>query len=84
MLTLSLVMIPWDWIGIVTIRNDTRLMHWTNGTMKISPGPRAPPVTFPSLKHDCALVLRTLVGEVAGGRVDQRTSQTGRPLVRGN
>jgi hypothetical protein len=29
-------------------------------------------------------VLRTLVGEVAGGRVDQRTSQTGRPLVRGN
>ena len=24
MLTLSLVMISWDWIGIVTIRNDTR------------------------------------------------------------
>jgi hypothetical protein len=42
-------MIPCDWIGIVTIRNDTRRMRWANGTTKISPGPRALPVTFPSL-----------------------------------
>ena len=49
MLTLSFVMIPCDWIGIVTIRNDTRSIRWANGTMKISPGPRASPVIFPSL-----------------------------------
>ena len=49
MLTLSLVMIPWDWIGSVTIRNDTRCTRLTNGATKISPGPRASPSTFPSL-----------------------------------
>jgi hypothetical protein len=39
-----LVMIPWDSIGNVTIRKETRSIRWANGTMKISPGPRAPPV----------------------------------------
>jgi hypothetical protein len=43
MLTLSLVMIPWDWIGIVMIRSDTRWMRLTNGTQNISPGSRACP-----------------------------------------
>ena len=49
MLTLSLVMIPWDWIGIVMIRSDTRWMRLTNGTQNISPGSRASPLTLPSL-----------------------------------
>jgi hypothetical protein len=49
MLTVSLVMIPCDWIGIVTIRNETRRMRCTNGTTKIKPGPRASLSTFPSL-----------------------------------
>src|SRR6185437_3469784 len=46
--TLSLVMIPCDWIGMVTIRSDTRCTRSTNGAMKIRPGPRAPSFTFPS------------------------------------
>src|SRR5438270_11190027 len=49
MLTLSLVMIPCDWIGIVTIRNETRRMRCTNGTTEIRPGPRASSFTFPRL-----------------------------------
>jgi hypothetical protein len=38
MLTLSLVMIPWDWIGSVTIRRETRSIRWISGRVKISPG----------------------------------------------
>ena len=49
MLTLSLVMMPCDWIGIVTIRSETRRMRCTNGTTKIRPGPRASSFTFPRL-----------------------------------
>ena len=37
-LTLSRVMIPCDWIGIVTIRSDTRCSTSTNGTMNRKPG----------------------------------------------
>ena len=48
MLTLSLVMIPWDWIGIVMIRSDTRCTRSTNGTMNNNPGPRALSLTLPS------------------------------------
>jgi hypothetical protein len=31
-------MMPWDWIGIVTTRNETFLSTLTNGTMTTSPG----------------------------------------------
>ena len=41
-LTLSRVMIPWDWIGIVTIRSETRFSTSTNGTITRSPGLRVP------------------------------------------
>jgi hypothetical protein len=57
MLTLSLVMIRWDWIGIVTIRNDTRRIRWTNGTMKTSAGPSCWAFDLAEPEHDCALVL---------------------------
>src|SRR3954454_4297373 len=49
MLTLSLVMMPCDSIGIVTIRTETRRMRCTNGMTKITPGPRASSFTFPRL-----------------------------------
>ena len=39
-LTLSRVMIPCDWIGIVTIRSDTRGSTSTTGMMQ--PQPRLP------------------------------------------
>ncbi len=42
MLTLSLVMIPWDWMGIVTIRSDTFRSLSTTGMMKFRPGSRTP------------------------------------------
>jgi hypothetical protein len=44
---LSLVMMPCDWIGIVTIRSDTRWTWLMSGAKKISPGPRAPSRTLP-------------------------------------
>ncbi len=31
-------MMPWDWIGIVTIRSETRCSTSTNGTITRSPG----------------------------------------------
>ena len=49
MLTLSRVMIPWDWIGIVTIRSETFLRVCASGTMKFSPGSRTP-TTRPNQK----------------------------------
>jgi hypothetical protein len=63
MLTLSRVMIPCDWIGIVTIRSETRWTRSTSGMMKITPGPRAPPLTRP--RRNCTprsycLRIRTL------------------------
>src|ERR671919_1337685 len=42
MLTLSWVMIPWDWIGMVTIRSDTRRRTSMTGTIRVSPGSRTP------------------------------------------
>ena len=36
-LTLSRVMMPWDWIGIVTIRSDT--LHSTSMNGMITPQP---------------------------------------------
>jgi hypothetical protein len=66
MLTLSLVMIPCDWIGIVTIRNETRRMRCTNGTTKIRPGPRAVSFTFPSLnttpRSYCLMMYAAIMG----------------------
>src|SRR5260370_7756787 len=41
-LTLSRVMMPWDWIGIVTIRSDTRRSTSTTGMIRLSPGAREP------------------------------------------
>src|SRR4051812_41143506 len=41
-------MIPCDWIGMVTIRSDTRWTWSTNGTITMTPGPRAPSLTLPS------------------------------------
>ena len=35
-------MIPWDWIGIVTIRSDTRRSTSTNGMISRNPGARGP------------------------------------------
>jgi hypothetical protein len=32
---LSRVMMPWDWIGIVTIRSETRLIRSTSGMITI-------------------------------------------------
>ena len=42
-------MIPCDWIGIVTIRSDTRCSTSTIGMINRSPGPRAP-TTRPNRK----------------------------------
>jgi hypothetical protein len=42
MLTLSWVMMPWDWIGMVTIRNDTRRSTSITGTIRVRPGSRTP------------------------------------------
>src|SRR6185369_13177324 len=41
-LTLSLVMMPCDWIGMVTIRRLTRCRTSTNGMMTVRPGSRTP------------------------------------------
>src|ERR1035441_8411215 len=46
-LTLSRVIMPCDWIGIVTIRSDTRRRLSTNGMMTRNPGSRLP-MTLPS------------------------------------
>ena len=55
--TLSLVMMPCDWIGIVTIRSDTRCTRSTNGAIKIRPGPRALVLHLSQPKLDSSLVL---------------------------
>src|SRR4051812_2404499 len=76
MLTLSLVMIPGDWIGIVTIRNETRRMRCANGTTKITPGPRGSSFTFPRLKPTarsyCLMMYAAIMAlrflDAAGGR----------------
>src|SRR6266568_1209450 len=46
-LTLSRVMMPCDWMGIVTIRSDTRRNTSTTGMMNRRPGRRMP-MTLPS------------------------------------
>src|SRR6266542_4962420 len=40
-------MMPWDWIGMVTIRSDTRRSRSISGTIKVRPGSRTP-MTRPS------------------------------------
>src|SRR4029453_13051159 len=40
-------MMPWDWIGMVTIRSDTRRSTSTSGTISRRPGSRTP-MTRPS------------------------------------
>src|SRR5215211_7132907 len=47
MLTLSWVMMPWDWMGMVTIRSDTRRSTSITGTINRRPGSRTP-MTRPS------------------------------------
>src|SRR5215207_6745598 len=47
MLTLSWVMMPWDWIGMVTIRSDTRRRTSMTGMIRVRPGSRTP-MTRPS------------------------------------
>src|SRR5215218_760685 len=42
MLTLSWVMMPWDWMGMVTIRSDTRRSTSISGTISRRPGSRTP------------------------------------------
>jgi hypothetical protein len=46
-LTLSRVMIPFDWIGIVTIRSDTRTSRSITGMISARPGSLTP-TTLPS------------------------------------
>ena len=41
-LTLSRVMMPWDWIGIVTIRSDTFISRSMTGMITASPGSLTP------------------------------------------
>ena len=48
-LTLSRVMIPCDWIGIVTIRSDTRTSRSITGMISARPGSLTP-TTLPSRK----------------------------------
>jgi hypothetical protein len=55
-LTPSRVMMPCDWIGIITIRNDTFRNTLINGTMATRPGPlltRDPP----EAEHDGPLAV---------------------------
>jgi hypothetical protein len=40
--TLSRVMMPWDWIGMVTIRSGTCRRLSISGAMKVRPGSRVP------------------------------------------
>jgi len=59
-------MMPCDWIGIVTIRSDTRWTRSTSGMMKMIPGPRAPPLTRPSRNctpRSYCLRIRTLAAK---------------------
>src|SRR5512139_2115309 len=49
-LTLSRVMIPCDWIGIVTMRSDTFLNRSMTGMMNLRPGSLTP-MTRPSRNH---------------------------------
>ena len=49
-LTLSRVMMPWDCMGMVTIRNDTRRRVSMKGTMTRKPGSRVP-MTRPKRNH---------------------------------
>ena len=48
-LTLSRVMMPWDWMGMVTIRSDTRHSRSITGMISRSPGSRTA-ITRPSRK----------------------------------
>src|SRR4029453_16531782 len=43
MLTLSWVMMPWDWMGMVTIRSDTRRRTSLRGGIRVRRGPPPPP-----------------------------------------
>ena len=40
--TLSRVMMPWDWMGMVMIRSDTRRRMSIIGTIRVRPGSRIP------------------------------------------
>jgi hypothetical protein len=35
-------MMPWDWMGMVTIRSDTRRSTSSTGMIRVSPGSRTP------------------------------------------
>ena len=48
-LTLSLVMIPWDWMGMVTIRSETFLSWSSTGRITRRPGSFVPRI-LPSRK----------------------------------
>ena len=54
-------MMPWDWIGIVTIRSEIRCSTSTNGMMNRKPGVRSP-ITRPnrnSTPFSYCLTMRT-------------------------
>ena len=56
-LTLSRVMMPCDWIGIVTIRSDTRWMRSISGMMKHEPRPARSVLELAEAELHAALVL---------------------------
>ena len=57
-------MIPCDWIGIVTIRSETRLIRSISGMITIRPGPNALSPTRPSRNFTA----RSLLEDVDRGR----------------
>ena len=85
-LTLSRVMMPCDWIGIVTMRSDTRRSRSTTGMMRISPGPRGPSWSFPSRNwtpRSYCLMTRIAAASSATAAAATSTTMSGAALILG-
>src|SRR5579863_2330604 len=67
-------MMPWDWIGIVTIRSDTRCSTSTNGMISRNPGSRGP-CTRPSRNRTpCSYCLTILAAIASPSRASTTTT----------
>src|SRR5665811_1067223 len=72
-LTLSRVMMPWDWIGIVMIRSDTRCRTSTKGMIIRNQGWRKPS-TLPSRNRTpCSYCLTIFTASPSNSRTTTRT-----------
>ena len=73
-------MMPCDWMGMVTIRSETRCRTSTNGMISRSPGWRRP-MTFPKRKTTPSSYCLTTLTDIASSTTRTTATATSTTMV---